>query len=66
MNFAGLGLDAARAVCGVGPLARILRDQPDEIKTQALAAVAEAIAPYAVGDQIQLPASVWLVTARAS
>ena len=66
MNFAGLGLDAARAVCGVGPLARILRDQPDDIKAKAMAAVAEAIAPYAVGEQVHLPASVWLVTAGAS
>ena len=41
---------AARAVCGVGPLGRILRDQPDDVKARAMQAVADALVPFTAED----------------
>ncbi len=66
MDFTGTGLDAARAVSGVGPLGRILRDQPDDVKARAMLAVADALVPFTVDDGVKLPASVWLVSGSAS
>lgn len=63
MNFPGTGLDAARAVCSAGPLARIMGEHPEDLKAKVLAAVAEILSPYVVGDRVELPASVWIVTA---
>lgn len=66
MNFDGVGMTAALAVCGVGPLGRILRDQPEDVKAKALGAVAEALGPFTVDGMVKLPASVWLVSAAVS
>ena len=63
MNFPGTGLEGAKSVCGAGPLARIFRDQPEDLRDKATAAVAELLPQYTVGDRIELPASVWIVTA---
>ena len=66
MNFDGVGMTAALAVCGVGPLGRILRDQPEDVKAKAQAAVAEALVPFTADGVVKLPASVWLVSASVS
>jgi hypothetical protein len=66
MNFDGVGMTAALAICGVGPLGRMLHDQPEEVKAKALAAVADVLAPFTVDGMVKLPASVWLVSASIS
>ena len=43
-----------------------LDGQPEELRKAAAASIREALTPYARGDAVLLPASVWIVTARAS
>jgi SAM-dependent methyltransferase len=56
---------AAAAAMVQGPASRMLRDQPDEVRAAAEAAVAEALKPHADPAGIRLGASIWLVTARS-
>lgn len=48
----------------VGPLSRAIRELNDDTRTQAIAAVAEAVQKGHDGQQIALPSAVWLVSAR--
>lgn len=66
MRFRGDPAKAAEAVALVGPASRALRGQSDEVRAQALAAIAAAIAPHAVEGEIRLGGAVWLVTAPAA
>ncbi len=62
----GRGLQAAaEEAVTIGPTARLLADVSDELRAQALAAVRASLAPYARGDQVELSAATWLVSARA-
>ena len=62
----GAGLEAAVGQAGrIGAAARLLSDQPDAVRIEALAAVREALAPHATGDgRVILTGSVWLVASR--
>jgi hypothetical protein len=63
----GRGLDAAvESALAIGPAARALAEQPSEIRAAATAAIRAALAPFARGQAVALPASIWIVTAMAS
>lgn len=63
----GRGLDGAvQGALEIGPVNRALSDQPEHLRTAAANAIREALTPFAKGDAVLLPASVWVVTATAS
>ena len=63
----GRGLDVAvQGAREIGPAARALAEQPPEIVAAAANSIREALAPYASGQMVPLPASVWIVTASAA
>ena len=63
----GRGLEAAVASAfEIGPASRALEGHPPETRTAATNSVREALAAFAKGDTVPLPASIWIVTANAS
>jgi SAM-dependent methyltransferase len=63
----GRGLDAAvQGALEIGPASRALEGHPDDVRTAATNAIREALIPFARGQTVPLPASIWIVTARAS
>jgi SAM-dependent methyltransferase len=63
----GRGLDGAvQGALEIGPVSRALEGQPEELRVAAANSIREALAPFAKGDAVLLPASIWIVTARAS
>jgi SAM-dependent methyltransferase len=63
----GRGIDAAvESALEIGPAARALAEQPPELVAAATNSIREALAPFASGLAVPLPASIWIVTARAS
>jgi SAM-dependent methyltransferase len=63
----GRGLDAAvQGALEIGPASRALEGQPDDVRTAATNSIREALSAYAKGERVPLPASIWIVTARAS
>jgi ubiquinone/menaquinone biosynthesis C-methylase UbiE len=71
-NFAldvaiGRGLDAAvQSALEIGPASRALEGHPEEVRAAAMKSIREALEPFAGGQTVPLPASIWIVTARAS
>jgi SAM-dependent methyltransferase len=71
-NFAldvaiGRGLDAAvQGALEIGPASRALEGHPEEIRAAAMKSIREALEPFTRGQTVPLPASIWIVTARAS
>jgi hypothetical protein len=65
---AGIGGGLDRAVQGaleMGPVSRALEGQPAELRTAAANSIREALAAFVKADAVLLPASIWIVTARA-
>jgi SAM-dependent methyltransferase len=63
----GRGIDAAvQGALEIGPAARALEGQPEDVRTAATRSIREALAAYASGESVLLPASIWIVTARVS
>ncbi|WMT71517.1 methyltransferase domain-containing protein [Bradyrhizobium sp. Ash2021] len=63
----GRGLDAAvQGALEIGPASRALEGHPDEVRAAATNSIREALAAFARGQTVPLPASIWIVTARAS
>jgi ubiquinone/menaquinone biosynthesis C-methylase UbiE len=63
----GRGLEAAvEGSLQIGPASRALQEHPPEIREAAKNSIRELLAPFVKGDQVPLPGSVWIVTARAS
>ena len=63
----GRGLDAAvQASLEIGPASRALEGHPPEVRAAAANSIREALAAFAKGQTVPLPASIWIVTARAS
>jgi SAM-dependent methyltransferase len=63
----GRGLDGAvQGALEIGPVSRALDGQPEHLRTAAANSIRDALAPFAQGDAVLLPASVWVVTAKAS
>jgi hypothetical protein len=56
-----------RATCeevvGIGPVARLLMDQPAEVKGRVVETVAEVMAPLFSDGYLHLGGNVWFVTA---
>jgi SAM-dependent methyltransferase len=60
---AGSGLDGAVAqATQIGAASRALREAPEDSRPAAVAAIRAALAPFADGAHVRLPAAVWLVT----
>ena len=60
------GLDAAvQGALEIGPAARALAEQPPDVVAAAAKSIREALAPFASGQAVPLPASIWIVTAQA-
>jgi ubiquinone/menaquinone biosynthesis C-methylase UbiE len=63
----GRGLDAAvQSALEIGPAARALEGHPPEVRAAATNSIREALSAFAKGQSVLLPASVWIVTARAA
>lgn len=63
----GRGLDGAvQGALDIGPVSRALQDQPPELRAAVAGAIRETLAPFVKGDSVPLPASIWIVTAKAS
>ena len=60
----GRGLEAAvEAAREIGPASRALEGQPPDLRAAATGSIREALAPFARGQTVLLPASIWIVTA---
>ena len=63
----GRGLDGAvEGALQIGPASRALQDHPPEVREAARHSIREVLAPFARGQAVPLPASIWIVTAHAS
>ena len=63
----GSGLEAAvQGALEIGPAHRALEGQPPDVVAAATNTIRETLAPFAKGDTVALPGSIWIVTARAS
>ena len=63
----GGGLDAAvQSALEIGPASRVLEGHPEEVRAAATKSIREALTAFAKGESVPLPASIWIVTARAS
>jgi SAM-dependent methyltransferase len=61
----GNGLDAAvESALQIGPTSRALEGQPADIVAAVRRSIHEVLAPFAKGQAVVLPASIWVVTAR--
>jgi SAM-dependent methyltransferase len=61
---AGNGLEeAVRSVLEIGPTSRAIQDQPADKCAGVTAAVRDVLRPHQQGNQVPLPAAIWLVTA---
>jgi ubiquinone/menaquinone biosynthesis C-methylase UbiE len=62
----GRGLEAAVATAlEIGPSSRALEGHPPEVLAAAKNSIREALTPLVRGQSVPLPASIWIVTARA-
>jgi SAM-dependent methyltransferase len=63
----GRGLEAAvESSLEIGPASRALEGQPSDLRDAAQNSIREALAPFASGQAVALPASIWIVTASVS
>jgi SAM-dependent methyltransferase len=63
----GRGLDAVvQGALEIGPASRALEGHPDDVRAVATNSIREALTAFAKGQTVPLPASIWIVTARAS
>ena len=62
----GRGLDAAvEGALEIGPASRALDGHPADVRAAAKGSIRDALIPFVRGDSVPLPASIWIVTARA-
>jgi SAM-dependent methyltransferase len=63
----GRGVDAAvESALEIGPASRALAEQPDDVRAAAKKSMREALAAFARGQTVPLPASIWIVTASGT
>jgi hypothetical protein len=63
----GRGLEAAvETALEIGPSRRALEGHPPQVREAAKKSILEALTPFVRGQSVALPASIWIVTARAS
>ena len=61
------GLDAAvEGALEIGPASRALQGASVELRAAAKDSIREVLVPFVRGESVPLPASIWIVTARAS
>ncbi|MBM3619705.1 MAG: class I SAM-dependent methyltransferase [Alphaproteobacteria bacterium] len=61
------GLDeAVESAVEIGPLSRLLKEAPEDVRDRAVAAVRAALARHVTTEGVVLPAACWLITARNS
>lgn len=56
---------AVRDLARIGPVARLLADQPQPVLEQVFAAMEAVLEPHYDGSTLQLPGAVWFVTAKS-
>lgn len=62
----GQGLDVAvTSALEIGPASRALQDQPADLRDAATAEIRTALAPHVRGDNVALPAAIWMVSATS-
>jgi hypothetical protein len=62
---AGGGLDGAvDQAMQIGAASRALREAPEDVQPAAIAAIRDALAPYAHGAHVRLGGAIWLVEAH--
>jgi SAM-dependent methyltransferase len=63
----GRGLDAAvEGALEIGPASRALDGHPADVRAAAKDSIRDVLVPFVRGESVPLPASIWIVTARAS
>ena len=63
----GHGLDAAvTSAATIGATSRALQDQPDDLRSAALAEIKAALMPHVQGNCVPLPGAVWLISAACA
>ena len=61
----GRGLDAAvESALEIGPASRALEGQPPDLIADAKKSIRSALATFATGQSVRLPAAIWIVSAR--
>lgn len=55
--------DSVRGLAEIGPVSRLLSDQPGEVKAKVLASMEEVLAPYYREGALVMPVAIWFVTA---
>ena len=64
---AGHGLEeAVLQSTQIGAVNSWLRNQPDEIRSAAVASLREALAPYVDGASVRLPGAMWLIASQSA
>ena len=61
----GPSAEAGMGAINMGPLARLLADAPEAVRTEARSVVTSALAAYDGANGVELPAALWLVSATA-
>ena len=54
---------AVQELARIGPVARLLENQPQAVLDKVFPAMTEALAPYYLDGALQMSAAIWLVTA---
>lgn len=49
----------------IGPVSRLLMDQPEDVRARVSASVVDVLAPHYDGGALNLPGATWFVTARS-
>ncbi|MEE4193545.1 MAG: methyltransferase domain-containing protein [Halieaceae bacterium] len=57
--------DQVRELVQIGPVGRLLADQPKDVRETVRESIAEVLAPYYDGDTLVLEGATWFVSARA-
>jgi SAM-dependent methyltransferase len=55
---------AAAFISQIGPVARMLADAPEPVRAEAIARMEPALAKFETNGLVELPAAIWLVSAR--
>ena len=56
--------ESVRGLAEIGPIARLLADQPQDVREQVFLSMEEVLAPYFTEGSVMMPVAIWFVTAR--
>ncbi len=57
--------ESVRGLAELGPISRLLADQPDAVRERVFTSMEEALEPYYRDGALVMPTAIWFVTARA-